>query len=355
MAKVKEEEVKESKVSKLDLIKKKLEKDYGKGTIMGATDKPKAHEFISTGSLGLNLALGIGGLPKGRIVEIFGPESSGKTTLCLELLSEAHKADKKAHCVIIDTEHSIDLGYAQALGVDLNRLTIAQPDWGEAALNITEEVIKSGEVAVVIVDSVAALVPKSELEGQMGDSSMGKHARLMSQALRKLTGIVSKTNTLLIFTNQMRDKIGVMFGNPETTTGGNALKYYASIRLDVRRSTTKINSIMDGDLKMGNQITVKVIKNKVAPPFRKAIFDILYGEGIDTLGELLEVGLEMDIITKSGTWFGYDGNNIGQGRDAAKLFLKENTNVALDIYTRAFTDFKPKEFQATQKEEEDAD
>lgn len=353
MAKAKEPK-NDGKLSKIELIKQQLEKDYGKGALIGAKDKPVAHDFVSTGSLGLNLALGIGGLPKGRIVEIYGPESSGKTTLCLEVIAEAHRADENIHCAIIDAEHAIDLGYAEKLGVDLDRLEIAQPDHGEQALDIAEKVIASGEFSVVVVDSVAALVPKAELEGDMGDSNMGKQARLMSQAMRKLTGVVAKTNTLLIFTNQMRDKIGVMFGSPETTTGGNALKYYASVRLDVRRSITKENSVMDGETKIGNQVTVKVIKNKVAPPFRQAQFDILYGEGIDTAGELLDMAIEADVISKSGAWFSYNDTNIAQGREAARTLLKDNEEMAEEIKEKIINSFKPVEFKATQKEVEDA-
>ena len=342
------------KQARIDAIKASLEKDYGKGALLGAKDRPTAHEFISTGSIGLNLALGIGGLPKGRIIEIFGPESSGKTTMCLELISEAHKADKLAHCAIIDAEHSIDLGYAESLGVDLNRLEIAQPDYGEQGLNIAEKIIESGDFDVVVIDSVAALTPKAELEGEMGDQQMGKLARLMSQALRKLAGITHKSNTILMFTNQLRDKIGVMFGSPETTTGGNALKYYASVRLDVRRSVTRENSVMQGDVKMGNQTKVKVIKNKVAPPFRECIFDILYGEGIDSYGEILDMAIDADIIQKSGSWFSYNGSQIGQGREATRQLLKDNEALAEEIRQKVIDNAKPKEFVATGKEVEDA-
>jgi len=354
MAKAKEPKS-EGKISRIEIIKQQLEKDYGKGALIGAKDKPSSHEAISTGSLGLNLALGIGGLPKGRIVEIYGPESSGKTTLCLEVISEAHRANSSTHCAIIDAEHAIDLGYAEKLGVDLDRLEIAQPDHGEQALDIAEKVIASGEFSVVVVDSVAALVPKAELEGDMGDSNMGKQARLMSQAMRKLTGVVAKSNTLLIFTNQMRDKIGVMFGSPETTTGGNALKYYASVRLDVRRSVTKENSVMDGETKIGNQVTVKVIKNKVAPPFRQAKFDILYGEGIDTAGEILDMAIEADVISKSGAWFSYNGSNVAQGREAARNLLIDNEGMIEEVKEKIINSFKPIEFKATQKEVVDAE
>lgn len=359
MAKAKEKEKEvvksDSRAERIKLIKNQLEKDYGKGTIMGAREKPTAHEFISTGSLGLDLALGIGGLPKGRIVEIFGPESSGKTTMCLEAIVQAHDADPDAWCAIVDAEHSIDLGYANQLGVDLDRLEISQPDYGEQALEVAERLIASKEFAIVVVDSVAALVPRSELEGEMGDASMGKQARLMSQALRKLTGVVGKSNTILIFTNQMRDKIGVMFGNPETTTGGNALKYYASVRLDVRRSITKENSVIDkDDNKVGNQTKVKVIKNKVAPPFRECTFDVLYGEGIDTQGELLDMAIDAEVITKSGAFFSYDGALIGQGRENTRQFLKDNAELCKEIKKRVLDSFKPKVFKATEKEVADA-
>jgi recombination protein RecA len=333
---------------RVDSITAKMEKDFGKGIIMGAKDKPMAQQAISTGSIGLNKALGIGGLPKGRIVEIFGPESSGKTTMCLELIVQAHKESGK-RCAIIDTEHSIDLGYAEKLGVDMNRLDISQPDYGEQALEIAERLIESKEYSIVVVDSVAALVPKSELEGDMGDPSMGKHARLMSQALRKLAGVVNKSGAILMFTNQMRDKIGVMFGSPETTTGGNALKFYASIRMDVRRSLTKENSVLSGETKIGNKTTVKVIKNKVAPPFREAIFNILYGEGIDTAGELLDLAVEADVVSKNGTFFSYSGNNIGQGRDNAKSFLKANQDIAGEIERKVVENFVPKEIPDEEK------
>jgi recombination protein RecA len=348
-------ETKSGKQTRIDAIKQELEKDYGRGALLGARDKPMAHECISTGSIGLNLALGIGGLPKGRIIEIFGPESSGKTTMCLELISEAHKADKTAHCAIIDTEHSLDLNYAEALGVDMDRIEIAQPDYGEQALNIAEKVIGSGEFDVVVIDSVAALVPKSELEGEMGDQQMGKQARLMSQALRKLAGITHKSNTILIFTNQMRDKIGVMFGSPETTTGGNSLKYYASVRLDVRRYLAEKKSVMEGDVKVGNQTKVKIVKSKVAPPFRECTFDILYGEGIDTYGEIVDMAVDSDIIQKSGSWFSYNGSQIGQGKEQTRLFLKDNVELAEEIRSKIIDNAKPKEFVATVKEVEDAE
>jgi recombination protein RecA len=352
--KEKKEEVKpSSKSARIELVKQQLEKDYGKGALLGAKDRPSACEAISTGSLGLDMALGIGGLPKGRIIEIFGPEASGKTTLCLEIMAQAHKADSQSHCAIIDAEHSIDLGYAEKLGVDLNRLEIAQPDYGEQALNIAEKIITCGEFDVVVIDSVAALVPLAELEGQMGDARMAPQARLMSQALRKLTGKVSKSNSILIFTNQMRDKIGVMFGSPETTTGGNALKYYTSVRLDIRRSITKENSVMDGERRIGNQIKVKVVKNKVAPPFREAIFDILYGEGIDDIGEILDMAIDSEIMEKSGSFFSYKDIKI-QGRENICLLLKDNPEIAEEIKEKIVESFKPVQFKATQKEVVDA-
>lgn len=350
------EKVKKVKTTKADSIreiKDAVEKKFGKGSIFGAKDTPSAHEYISTGSVGLDLALGIGGLPKGRIVEIFGPESSGKTTMCLEVIVQAHK-NKDSYCAIIDAEHAIDLGYAEKLGVDLDRLEICQPDHGDQGLEIAAKLIESGEFDVVVIDSVAALVPKAELEGEMGDSRMGLHARLMSQALRKLVGIVSKSNTILIFTNQMREKIGVMFGNPETTTGGNALKFYASVRMDVRRSVTKENSLFDGDLKVGNQTKIKVIKNKVAPPFRECEFDILFGEGIDTAGELLDLAVDTSIIVKSGSYFAFDGKNLGQGREAVKVALKEDEKLSKQILDKVLESFKPKVFAPTLKEKEDA-
>lgn len=356
MAVKKKEEIKPEGISaKAKAVKESLEKDYGKGTVMGARQKPTKHSCISSGSLGLDLALGIGGLPKGRIIEVYGPESSGKTTLCLEAIVQAHKQDKETLCAIVDTEHSIDLIYAAKLGVDIDRLDIAQPDYGEQALEIVDRLISSGAYSVVVIDSVAALVPKAELEGEMGDAAMGKQARLMSQALRKLTGVVSKTGSILIFTNQMREKIGVMFGNPETTTGGNALKFYASVRLDVRRSLTKENSVMDGDTKVGNKTTVKVVKNKLAPPFRSCEFDIIYGEGFDTSGELLDMAVDAEIITKSGAYFSYNGSSIGQGRDAVRKVLSDNEELAREVENKVKLAHEPVVFKATEKEVEDAD
>jgi recombination protein RecA len=304
-----------------------IEKAYGKGTVMRLGDtKVISVDTIPTGSIGLDISLGIGGFPKGRIVEIYGPESSGKTTLAIHAIAEAQK--KGGICAIIDAEHAFDRTYAAALGVDTNNLFISQPDNGEQALEIADHLLRSGAIDVCVIDSVAALVPKSELEGEMGDSKMGLHARLMSQALRKLTGTINKTGSCCIFINQLREKIGVMFGNPETTTGGNALKYYASVRLDIRR----IAQIKDkeGEI-IGNRTKVKVVKNKVAPPFKVCEFDIMYGVGISKVGEIVDFGTELDILEKSGSWYSYDGTKIGQGRDAVLQFLADNPEVALEI------------------------
>ncbi len=318
------------KTKALDAALSQIERAFGKGSIMRMGNKAADEEIevVSTGSLGLDLALGIGGLPKGRIVEIYGPESSGKTTLALHAIAEAQK--KGGVCAFIDAEHALDPGYARKLGVDVDNLLISQPDAGEQALEIADTLVRSGAVDVLVVDSVAALVPRAELEGEMGDSHVGLHARLMSQALRKLTGSVSRSNTLLIFLNQIRLKIGVMFGNPETTTGGNALKFYASVRMEIRR----IGSIKDRDTVTGNQTRVKVVKNKMAPPFRQVDFDIMYGEGISKVGELIDLGVKAGIVEKSGAWFSCDSQRIGQGRENAKQFMRDNPAVAESVEKR---------------------
>jgi recombination protein RecA len=308
----------------LDAAMAQIERAFGKGSIMrmGARAGDEQIEVIPSGSLGLDLALGIGGLPRGRIVEIYGPESSGKTTLALHAIAEAQR--RGGTCAFIDAEHALDPTYARKLGVDVDNLLISQPDAGEQALEIADTLVRSGAVDVLVVDSVAALVPRAELEGEMGDSHMGLHARLMSQALRKITGSVSRSNCMLIFLNQIRMKIGVMFGNPETTTGGNALKFYASLRLEIRR----IGQIKERDEVVGNQTRVKVVKNKLAPPFRQVEFDIMYGEGISKVGELLDLGVKAAVVEKSGAWFSYDSQRIGQGRENAKQFLREHRNLA---------------------------
>lgn len=319
---------KEAKFKALQMAIDKLEKEHGKGTIMKLGDKKVLDvDAISTGSLGLDIALGVGGFPKGRIVEIYGPESSGKTTLAIQAIAECQK--KGGIAAFIDAEHAFDRTYAEALGVDTENLLISQPDSGEQALEITENLIRSGAIDIIVIDSVAALVPRSELEGEMGDSKMGLQARLMSQALRKLTGTISKTGCCCIFINQLREKIGVMFGNPETTTGGNALKFYASMRLDIRKSGSAIKD-KEGNI-MGNHVKVKVVKNKVAPPFRVAEFDIMYGEGISKTGEIVDIGTDLDILEKSGSWFSYGGAKIAQGREAAKQFMQDNPEVAQEI------------------------
>jgi len=320
------------KLKALKLTIEKIDKDFGKGSVMMMNERAEqAMEVISTGSIGLDIALGVGGLPRGRVIEIYGPESSGKTTIATHVIAEAQK--KGGICAIIDAEHAFDSAYAQKLGVDIDNLLISQPDYGEQGLEIADRLILSGALDVVVIDSVAALVPKGELEGEMGDSKMGLQARLMSQALRKLTATISKTNTICIFINQLREKIGVMFGNPETTTGGNALKFYCSVRLDIRR----ISQIKDGDEAIGNRVKVKVVKNKVAPPFRSAEFDIIFGEGISKIGEIIDMGVEMSIIQKSGSWFSYDGNKLGQGRDAVKSLLSDNEGLANEIESKIRT------------------
>jgi recombination protein RecA len=308
----------------LDAALGQIERAFGKGSIMklGSREAATEAEVISTGSLGLDIALGIGGLPRGRIVEIYGPESSGKTTLALHVIAEAQRAG--GTCAFVDAEHALDPGYAKKLGVNIDELLISQPDAGEQALEIVDTLVRSGAIDVLVVDSVAALVPRAELEGEMGDSHMGLHARLMSQALRKLTGSISKSRTMVIFINQIRMKIGVMFGNPETTTGGNALKFYASVRLDIRR----IGAIKEREQVTGNQTRVKVVKNKMAPPFKQVEFDIMYGEGVSKRGELIDLGIQAGVVEKSGSWFAYDGQRIGQGRENAKQFLKDNPAIA---------------------------
>jgi len=327
---------KEAKLKALKLTLDKLDKAYGKGTVMKMSDAPVVDvDVISSGSLGLDLALGVGGYPKGRVVEIYGPESSGKTTLTLHAIAEAQKAGGIA--AFIDAEHAFDRFYAQNLGIDIDNLIISQPDNGEQALEIADNLVRSGAIDMIVIDSVAALTPKSEIEGEMGDSKMGLHARLMSQALRKLTGSISKTNCTMIFINQLREKIGVMFGNPETTTGGNALKFYASVRLDIRRSTQIKDT--DGTVR-GNKTRVKVVKNKVAPPFKLVEFDIRYGEGVSKVGEILDLAVDFEIIKKSGSWFSYDETKLGQGRDAVKQMIKDNPDLMDELEEKIKTAIK---------------
>ncbi len=322
-------ELNKEKLKALQLTMDKIDKTFGKGSIMRMGDKV-AEEIpaISSGSIGLNVAMGIGGYPRGRVIEIYGPESSGKTTLAIHAIAEAQKAGGIA--AIIDAEHAFDPSYARKLGVDTNELLISQPDNGEQALEIADNLIRSGAIDIIVIDSVAALTPKAEIEGDMGDSKMGLQARLMSQALRKLTATINKTKTTCIFINQLREKIGVMFGNPETTTGGNALKFYASVRLDIRRVTT----IKDGEDSLGSRTRVKVVKNKVAPPFKKAEFDIMYDEGISKTGEIVDLGVELNVIKKSGSWFSYGDTKLGQGREAVKNMLKDNEELAQELETK---------------------
>ena len=326
------------KMKALQAAMSKIEKEYGKGSIMRMGDEQIENvDVIPTGSLNLDLALGVGGYPRGRIIEIYGPESSGKTTLAIHAIAEAQKAGGIA--AFIDAEHAFDRFYAQKLGVDIDNLWISQPDNGEQALEIADQLIRSSAIDILVVDSVAALTPKKEIEGDMGDSAVGLHARLMSQALRKLTATIAKTNTTCIFINQLREKIGVMFGNPETTTGGNALKFYASVRLDIRR----VSPIKEGDQVIGNQVRVKVVKNKVAPPFRKAEFEITFGEGISKVGEILDLGVQYNIIQKSGSWFSYDGQKLGQGRDAVKQLMKDNPELCEELEAKVVETIKNEE------------
>ena len=326
----------DAKLKALQLTLDKLDKTYGKGAVMKMGDSVvQKVEVISSGSIGLNAALGVGGFPKGRIIEIYGPESSGKTTLTLHAIAEAQKTGGIA--AFVDAEHAFDRFYAAKLGIDIDNLIISQPDHGEQALEIADNLIRSGAIDIIIIDSVAALTPKSEIEGEMGDSKMGLHARLMSQALRKLTSTISKTNCTVIFINQLREKIGIMFGNPETTTGGNALKFYASVRLDIRRSS----QIKDGDSNvMGNKTRVKVVKNKVAPPFKTAEFDIMYGEGISKVGEIIDLGVAYEIVKKSGSWFSYEDSKLGQGRDAVKSLLLDNPDLSEEIENKIYEALK---------------
>ena len=329
----------EDKKKALALVLEKLDKTYGKGTVMtlGEASADTSIEVIPSGSLGLDLALGVGGYPRGRVIEIYGPESSGKTTLTLHAIAEAQKAGGIA--AFIDAEHAFDRGYAKKLGINLDDLIISQPDNGEQALEIADNLIRSGAVDIVVIDSVAALTPKAEIEGEMGDSKMGLHARLMSQALRKLTGTISKTKCTVIFINQLREKIGVMFGNPETTTGGNALKFYASVRIDIRKASAPIKT---GDEAVGSRVKVKIVKNKVAPPFKIAEFDIMYGEGISKTGEILDAAVDMGIVKKSGSWFSYAETKLGQGRDAVRDMLKDNPELADELEAKIREEIKNK-------------
>lgn len=323
------EEIRKEKLKILQSTLEKIEKNYGKGAVMSLGDRPNQNiEVISTGSLSLDLALGVGGFPKGRIIEIYGPESSGKTTLAIHAVAESQKQGGIA--AFIDAEHAFDPVYARKLGVDVDNLLVSQPDNGEQALEIADSLIRSGSIDIIVIDSVAALTPKAEIEGEMGDSRVGLQARLMSQALRKLTATISKTNCCCIFINQLREKIGVMFGNPETTTGGNALKFYSSVRIDIRRS----QAIKEGDQNVGNRVKVKVVKNKVAPPFRSCEFDLMFGEGISKVGEIIDMGVELDIVKKSGSWFSYNDSKLAQGREGAKQLLRDNPELCDEIESR---------------------
>ncbi|NLL27725.1 MAG: recombinase RecA [Bacteroidales bacterium] len=326
MSKEKENSANSEKLKALQMTIDRIEKTYGKGTVMKLGDNPiEELDVISTGSIGIDVAIGVGGFPRGRVVEIFGPESSGKTTLAIHAIAEAQK--KGGIAAFIDAEHAFDINYAKKLGVDVENLLISQPDNGEQALEITENLIRSGAIDIIVIDSVAALTPKSEIEGEMGDSKMGLHARLMSQALRKLTATISKTRCVCIFINQLREKIGILFGNPETTTGGNALKFYSSIRVDIRR----VSQIKEGENVIGNRVRVKIVKNKVAPPFQQAELDIIYGQGFSKMGELVDMGVELDIVKKSGSWFSYGDTKLGQGREAVKNLLADNPELAEEI------------------------
>ncbi len=339
----------QSKKKALDMALANIEKQFGKGSIMklGTTGAIVDTPVIPTGSLGLDIALGVGGIPKGRVVEIFGPESSGKTTLTLHIIAEAQKAGGVA--AFIDAEHALDINYARKLGVNIDELLVSQPDSGEQALEITDTLVRSGAIDIIVIDSVAALVPKSELEGDMGDAQMGAQARLMSQALRKLTANISKTQTTVIFTNQIRMKIGVFFGNPETTTGGNALKFYASVRIDIRR----VNNIKEGDSIIGTRTKVKIVKNKVAPPFRESEFDIYYGEGVSKIGEIIDIGTEIKAIDKSGAWYTFNNERIGQGRDNTRLFLKEHPEICEKIEEKIKQHFGLIKNEKAQKREQE--
>ncbi len=340
----------ENKLKALQAAMEKIEKNFGRGSIMKlGDDKIEKVEVIPTGSLGLNAALGVGGYPKGRIIEIYGPESSGKTTLAIHAIAECQKAGGIA--AFIDAEHAFDRFYAKNLGVDVDNLLISQPDCGEQALEIADQLIRSSAIDIIVIDSVAALTPKAEIEGDMGDNKVGLHARLMSQALRKLTGTINKTNTTCIFINQLREKIGVMFGNPETTTGGNALKFYASVRIDVRKSS----AIKNGDEIIGNQTKVKVVKNKVAPPFKKCEFDIMFGTGISHTGEIIDLGVATNIIKKSGSWFSYDGNKLAQGRDATKALLEDNPELCEEIDKKIMAIISGKDIDITAMTEAEKD